>query len=176
MGGVLPGHVIGEDVAADEAALRGVGLVAEGHSGAFDDDVRAAESETAGALVRGGRRVVVAPEGVGIAEFVDQGGAESADEGEDSGIGPVGIALPGGGHGVDFAGSEGAIAIVGEAHEGGIRGADAVIEAGVVAGGDAGEAAEGGVGGDAGEDAALVIVFVCGEEKEAVLDDGSAEP
>ena len=182
MRGVLPGHVVGEDIAAREAALRGIGLIAERHAGAFHDNVRPAESETARALIGGGRGVVIAPEGIGVAEFVDQRGTKAADQGEHSGIGPVDVALPGGGHGVDFARREGIVAVVGVAHEGGVGGADAVVDTRVDqvvvlgAGGDAGETAEGGVGGDAGEDAALVVVFVGGEEEEAVLDDGSADP
>ena len=50
MGAVLPGHVVGEDVAAREAALRRIGLIAEGDAGAFDQHVRPAEAQTVRAL------------------------------------------------------------------------------------------------------------------------------
>src|ERR1035441_8701432 len=80
MGAALPSHVIGEDMAARKSALRRIGLIAEGHSGAFHHDVWPAESQATGALGRAGRRVVIAPEGVGVAEFVDQGRTKRADQ------------------------------------------------------------------------------------------------
>ena len=182
VGGVLPRHVIGENIAAGEAALRGIGLIAEGHAGAFDGHVRPAQSEAAGALVRGGRRVVIAPEGIGVAELVDQGGAKRADQREHSGVGPVDVALPGRGQGVDFARRERIVAVVRIAHEGRVGRADAVVDARVGqvfvlgAGGDTGQTAEGRVGGHAGEDPLLVVVFVGGEEEEAVLHHRAAHP
>ena len=58
MRGVLSGHVVGEDMATRETALRGIGLIAERHAGAFHDDMGPAEAEATRTLIRGGWGVV----------------------------------------------------------------------------------------------------------------------
>jgi hypothetical protein len=88
MSALLDSHVVIKDIAAENAALRRVGFIAEGQRGAVHVDVRSIETRTVGALLPCRQRVAVRPEGVGVAELVHQRRREGADKRKNTGIGP----------------------------------------------------------------------------------------
>ncbi len=70
MRAVLPGKVVGKDVAAKDTRLGRVGLIAECQTGAFHLNVRAEETHAVGALVSGRQVIPIAPKSRGVAELI----------------------------------------------------------------------------------------------------------
>src|SRR5882757_2453773 len=96
MAAFLPGEIVGIYVTPQDTRLRRIGLITECQTGAIHRNMRTKQAQTVGALLGGGKLVLIAPESQRIAKFIDYRGSETANQRKYAGIRPINIAHPGG--------------------------------------------------------------------------------